>query len=69
MDVAVKKVDEMVEGYVANGKAIQAMIDKVDVVNDLSVSNARSVEEIASSSDHLSSMTAKLNNLLASYKS
>ena len=69
MDVAVKKVDEMVEGYVSNGKAIQAMIDKVDVVNELSVSNARSVEEIASASDHLSSMTAKLNDLLASYKS
>ena len=69
MAQAVTKVDEMVEGYVNNGKTIQAMIDKVEVVSDLSVSNARSVEEIASASDHLSSMTAKLNNLLASYKS
>ncbi len=69
MDVAVKKVDEMVKGYEQNGQAIQAMIDKVDIVSDLSVSNARSVEEIASASDHLSSMTAKLNDLLASYKS
>ena len=69
METAVQKVDEMVEGYVQNGKSIQAMIDKVDIVNDLSVSNARSVEEIASASDHLSSMTAKLNDLLASYKS
>ena len=69
MEVAVKKVDEMVEGYVENGAMIQKMIDKVEVVNDLSVSNARSVEEIASASDHLSSMTAKLNGLLASYKS
>jgi methyl-accepting chemotaxis protein len=69
MELAVKKVDEMVVGYSENGKAIQVMIDKVDTVKDLSVSNARSVEEIASASDHLSSMTAKLNNLLASYKS
>ncbi len=69
MEAAVKKVDEMVEGYISNGESIQAMIDKVDVVNDLSTSNARSVEEIASASDHLSAMTAKLNNLLASYKS
>ena len=68
MDEAVKKVDEMVVGYVQNGTAIQSMIDKVDAVKDLSVSNARSVEEIASASDHLSAMTAKLNNLLASYK-
>jgi len=69
MKTAVIKVDEMVEGYVDNGKSIQAMIDKVDVINELSVSNARSVEEIASASDHLSSMTAKLNDLLQSYKS
>ena len=69
MAQAISKVDEMVDGYVSNGNAIQAMIDKVEVVNDLSVSNARSVEEIASASDHLSSMTAKLNDLLASYKS
>ncbi|MDF1882742.1 methyl-accepting chemotaxis protein [Sulfurimonas sp. SAG-AH-194-C21] len=69
MALAVSKVDEMVEGYVSNGESIQKMIDKVEVVNELSISNARSVEEIASASDHLSSMTAKLNNLLASYKS
>jgi methyl-accepting chemotaxis protein len=69
MNVAVKKVDSMITGYVENGNAIQGMIDKVDVINELSVSNARSVEEIASASDHLSSMTSKLNNLLASYKS
>jgi methyl-accepting chemotaxis protein len=59
----------MVGGYSSNGKAIQDMIDKVEVVNELSVANARSVEEIASASDHLSDMTAKLNNLWESYKS
>ena len=69
MAQAVSKVDEMVEGYVSNGQVIQQMIDKVEIVNELSVSNARSVEEIASASDHLSSMTAKLNDLLSSYKS
>ena len=68
MDNAVVKVDEMVIGYISNGKEIQSMIDKVEVVNELSVSNARSVEEIASASDHLSSMTAKLNDLLGSYR-
>ena len=66
---AVQKVDNMVDGYVHNTEAIQAMIDKVEVVNELSSSNARSVEEIASASEHLSAMTAKLNGLLASYKS
>ncbi|MEO1953356.1 MAG: methyl-accepting chemotaxis protein [Campylobacterales bacterium] len=68
MKIVVNKVDEMVEGYSQNGKAVQAMIDRIEVVKSLSTSNVRSVEEIASASDHLSSMTAKLNNLLASYK-
>jgi len=68
MDKAVSKVDNMVVGYINNGKEIQSMIDKVEVVNELSVSNARSVEEIASASDHLSSMTAKLNDLLGYYR-
>ncbi len=69
MKVVVDKVDEMVDGYVQNGKSVQEMIDKVNVVRELSISNARSVEEIASASEHLSTMTAKLNNLLATYKS
>jgi len=69
MAKAVSKVDDMVVGYVENGKAIQEMVDKVEVVNNLSILNAKSVEEIASASNHLSSMTAKLNDLLASYKS
>jgi len=68
MDKAVDKVDDMVQGYISNSKDIQTMIDKVEVVNTLSNANAKSVEEIASASDHLSSMTAQLNDLLSSYK-
>jgi len=68
MDHAVTKVDNMVLGYISNSEDIQAMIDKVEIVNTLSVSNAKSVEEIASASEHLASMTTQLNDLLASYK-
>ena len=69
MKIVVNKVNEMVDGYAQNGKSIQFMIDKVETVKDLSISNARSVEEIATASDHLSAMTGKLNNLLGTYKS
>ena len=68
MTNAVTKVDDMVQGYLNNGKTIESMVTQVEVVNELSVSNVRSVEEIASASDHLSSMTSKLNALLSSYK-
>jgi methyl-accepting chemotaxis protein len=69
MHTAVQKVDDMVDGYKSNSDSIQDMINKVNNVKDLSTSNARSVEEIASASDHLSSMTQELNSLLSIYKS
>ena len=69
MNISVNNVNEMVDGYVQNSNSVQTMIDKVEFVKELSGSNVRSVEEIASASEHLSTMTAKLNDLLALYKS
>ena len=69
MHLAVGRVDEMVDGYVENGKSIENMILKVENVKTLSTQNAKSVEEIAEASKHLSSMTENLNSLLATYKS
>ena len=68
MLMAVKKVDTMVDGYIDNGKEIQTMIETVESVNILSSENVRSVEEIATSANLLSSMTGELNILLDSYK-
>ena len=68
MSASVQDVNAMVEGYENNGVAVKEMIDKVESVDELSASNARSVEEIASASEHLSSITAKLNAILQSYK-
>ena len=65
---AVGKVSKMVDGYASNGESVQSMIDKVEMVNNLSTSNSKNVKEIASSSEHLSNMTVQLNNLLESYK-
>ena len=66
---AVEKVDNMVVGYRENTGEIQNMIQKIQNIKELSTSNVRNVEEIASAADHLSGMTAKLNELLNSYKS
>jgi len=69
MSDAVSKVDEMVVGYKENTEQIQNMTEKIQNIKELSTSNVRNVEEIASAADHLASMTAKLNELLNSYKS
>ena len=68
MSASVEDVNAMVEGYEHNGVAVKEMITKVESVDELSASNARSVEEIASASEHLSSITGKLNTILQSYK-
>jgi len=58
----------MVQGYIDNTKSIEDMIRDIENINDISSSNARTVEEIASASEHLATMTAKLNHLLEQYK-
>jgi len=68
MENSVHNVDDMVQGYIENTKSIEEMIKDIENINEISSSNARTVEEIASASEHLASMTAKLNHLLEQYK-
>jgi methyl-accepting chemotaxis protein len=44
------------------------VIDKISMINDLSSSNARSVEEIASAAEHLSKLAGTLSSMLAQFK-
>jgi len=44
------------------------VIDKISMINDLSSSNARSVEEIASAAEHLSKLAGTLSSTLAQFK-
>ena len=69
MSDAVSKVDKMVDGYKDNATQVQGMTTKIQEIKELSTSNVRNVEEIASAAEHLSGMTAKLNEVLNSYKS
>ena len=48
---------------------IEDIAKEVKTINDLGVSNARSVEEIASAAEHLSTMTQNLNGQLSKFKS
>ena len=46
----------------------KGMINDIENINEISSSNARVVEEVASASEHLAVMTTKLNHLLEQYK-
>ncbi len=68
MNNSIENVDEMVQGYIDNTKSIEDMIVEIENINQISSENARKVEEIAAASEHLATMTAKLNQLLEQYR-
>ncbi|KIM03116.1 MAG: chemotaxis protein [Sulfurovum sp. FS06-10] len=52
-----------------NAKLVHSVvIEKITIINSLSSSNARSVEEIASAAEHLSKLSGTLNNALSQFK-
>ncbi len=64
---AVIASDSTVNDFENTGKNIDTIVSKVEEVNELSSVNARSIEEIASASEHLNTLTDKLNAQLETF--
>ena len=60
--------DKSVEDFEKTGKQIQHISDKIDNINDISISNGESVQEITDAVTHLTNMTHKLTNQLELFK-
>lgn len=69
MENTMSVVNHSVESSMAVSKETENIVALVTDINNISNSNARSVEEIASASEHLYKMTEALNNKLAEFKS
>ena len=65
---AVEASEHTVIDFETTGKNIETIVTKVEEVNTISSTNARSVEEIAAAAEHLNSMTDNLNNKLATFR-
>jgi len=66
---SVEATDEVANKADSNVKLIQsAVIEKISTINELSSSNARSVEEIASAAEHLSKLAGSLSSTLSQFK-
>jgi len=59
---------QSVQDFVHVNESVDTMIKKIQEVDTIASANARSIEEVASASDHLSSMTNKLDNELKKFK-
>ena len=60
--------DKSVEEFESTSSSISLISSKMAEINSFSTDNARSVEEIASASDHLDSMTSSLSDKLEQFK-
>ncbi|WP_373035886.1 methyl-accepting chemotaxis protein [Sulfurimonas sp.] len=65
---ATKASDKTVTDFENTGQGINSISKRISEINSISTENARSVEEIASASDHLNGMTQSLTNKLEQFK-
>jgi len=61
---AVVSSDKTVKDFETTGKNIELIVRKVEGINEISSTNARSVEEIAAAAEHLNTLTDELNSQL-----
>jgi len=58
---AVEASEATVKDFENTGKNVETIVEKVEEINTISSTNARSVEEIASAAEHLNTLTDGLN--------
>lgn len=68
METATNLNNKTVNDFVNTGHKIDQIVSKIEEINILSSDNARSVEEIAGASEHLNSLTEKLNAILNKFR-
>jgi len=65
---AVGASDRTVIDFEKTGQNVEFIVSKVEEINNISSTNARSVEEIAAAAEHLNNMTDDLNHKLETFK-
>lgn len=65
---ATKASDKTVNDFEATAASIVLISKRITEINSISTKNARSVEEIASASEHLNNMTSSLTNKLEQFR-
>ncbi|WP_024955095.1 methyl-accepting chemotaxis protein [Sulfurospirillum arcachonense] len=68
MNTATKLNDKTVTDYINTGSTIEVIATKIEEINTISTQNTRSIEEIAGASEHLNSLTEKLNGILNKFR-
>ncbi len=65
---AVSASDRTVKDFENTSESVEIIVTKVEEINEISSTNARSVEEIAAAAEHLNTMTDELNGKLETFR-
>ncbi len=65
---AVESSDKTVNDFETTGEDVEIIVTKVEEINTISATNARSVEEIAAAAEHLNTLTNELNRKLENFR-
>ena len=68
VNLAVDASDRTVKDFEGTGKSVSVIVNKIEKINEISSTNARSVEEIAAAAEHLNTLTNDLNSKLETFK-
>jgi methyl-accepting chemotaxis protein len=68
MDNATASSEHTVEDYILTGKHIDEIVVKISTISEDTAINVNSMKEIGTATDHLSSLTEKLNTVLAKFR-
>jgi len=63
-----KAAQQSVVEYIETGNKVDGILKRIENINDIASSNARSVEEVASATEHLNTMTQTLNSELDKFR-
>ncbi|WP_294966767.1 methyl-accepting chemotaxis protein [Sulfurimonas sp.] len=69
LNTTAKNAGHTIQDYIDTAKKIGSISNEINKIDDISSINVRSVEEIASASEHLNKMTENLNDELNKFKS
>ena len=65
----IKDASKTVDDFSDTSNKVKSIVKDVDEINSISQSNVNSIENVSQASEHLHSMTEKLNNELNKFKS
>jgi methyl-accepting chemotaxis protein len=68
MDNATASSEHTVKDYIMTGQHIDEIVSKIATISQDTTINVKSMQEIGSAADHLSSLTEKLNFVLAKFR-